>query len=173
MAEKTAEKLINFAAYAENERLLGMVDVELPTIEALSETIRGAGIAGEMDSPTLGHIGPMSTTLKWRQIEPEALELLAPKVHALELRGSVQRYNGSAGEYETEVQKYVLRVIPKSAPLGTLAPAAVQEPTQEFSVRYLKIFIAGRAKLEIDPMNYIYIVDGVDYLSSVRTDLGV
>lgn len=172
MANVISEKLINFRVYAANQELLGLADVELPTLEAQSETISGAGIAGEVDSPTLGHFGAMSMTLKWRVTEAGALKLLAPKAHALELRGSIQRWNAALGEYETLALKVVTRAVPKSSPLGTLAPAAAQEPSAEFSVRYLKVFLGGRAYAEIDPLNYICLIDGVDYLASVRSDLG-
>jgi P2 family phage contractile tail tube protein len=172
MANVVGEKLINFKVYNDNQELLGLADVELPTLEATSETISGAGIAGEVDSPTLGHYGAMSMTLKWRVTERQALGLLAPKAHAIELRGSIQRWNAALGTYETQALKVVTRAVPKSSPLGSLAPGAAQEPSAEFSVRYLKVFLAGRPYCEIDPLNYICVIDGVDYLASVRADLG-
>lgn len=173
MANVVSEKLINFKAYdSSNDELLGLVDAELPTLEAMSESIRGAGIAGELDSPTLGHYGPMGMTLKWRTTEAGALKLLAPKVHAIELRGAIQRFNAATGQFETLIIKVVTRVIPKSAPLGTLAPSAAQEPSEEFSVRYLKVFLGGKAYAEIDPLNFICLIDGTDYLAAVRTGLG-
>lgn len=174
MANILSEKLINFRVYgAGGAELLGLADVELPTLEAMSESIMGAGIAGEVESPTLGHYGPMTMTLKWRTTERGALALLAPKAHPLEIRGSIQRWNAGTGEQETIPLKVVTRAVPKSAPLGTLAPGAAQEPSAEFSVRYLKIFLGGRTYAEIDPFNYIAIIGGVDYLASVRADLGV
>ena len=172
MANILGEKLINFRVYNDNQELLGLVDAELPTLEALSETIKGAGIAGEVDSPTLGHFGAMTLKLNWRVTELGALKLAAPKAHAIELRGSIQRWNGSLGTYETLALKVVTRCVPKSGPLGKLTPAAAQEPSAEFSVRYLKVFLAGRAYLEIDPLNFICVIDGVDYLAGVRRDLG-
>ena len=174
MANKTSEKLSNFEVYdGVLGRLLGLADVELPTIEYLSETISGAGIAGEIDSPTLGHVSAMAMTLKFRVHEPEAIKLLAPKAHALDLRGGIQRWNGSTGEYEIRPLKIVTRCVPKSGPLGTLAPGAMQEPTIEFSVKYIKEFLDGKALLEIDPNNYICVIDGVDYLADLRTALGL
>lgn len=173
MANKISEKMINFRAYdGVLGELLGLVDAELPTLEAMSESITGAGIAGEVDSPTLGHYGPMSMTLKWRTSEPQALKLLAPKSHAIELRGSIQRWNASAGEFETTALKVVTRAVPKSSPLGTLTPGGAQEPSAEFSVRYIKVFLDGKTYLEVDPINFICVIDGVDYLAKVRTDLG-
>ena len=174
MANILSEKLINFRCYGEGGReLLGLVDAELPTLEAMSETISGAGIAGELDSPTLGHYAPMSLTLKWRVTEPGALRLAAPKAHAIELRGAIQRWDASLGESSVRKLKVVVRAIPKSAPLGTLSAGGAQEPSAEFSVRYLKVFIDGRAYLEIDPVNSICVIDGVDYLADVNAALGV
>jgi len=66
-----------------------------------------------------------------------------------------------------------VRVVPKSSPLGTLAPGGTQEPTCEYSVKYMKIFVDGKAYLELDPGNYICIMDGVDYLADVRSGLGL
>lgn len=173
MANIVSEKLINFRVYdGDLGELLGLADVELPVLEQMSETITGAGIAGEVESPTLGHYAAMSMTLKWRVTEAQALKLLAPKAHAIELRGSIQRWNAALGVYETQALKLVTRAVPKSSPLGTLAPGAQQEPSAEFSVRYIKIFLAGKALAEVDPLNYICVINGVDYLASVRSDLG-
>ena len=172
MANIIGEKLINFEVYTGTDRLLGLADVELPTLETLTESYKGAGIAGEVDAPTVGHYGPLAMTLKWRVTEKGALELIEPKVHALELRGSIQRFNAATGLYETQAVKVVTRAVPKSAPLGTLAPAAAQEPSIEFSVKYLKVFLAGKALVEIDPVNFVCVVNGTDVLAAVRTDLG-
>ena len=173
MANTTGQTLINFEVFAENIRLPGLVDVELPTIAALSETIKGAGIAGEIDCVTLGHYGPMAMTLKWRVTESSALLLAAPRVHNLELRGAIQRLNSATGILEVTPVKLVTRCQPKSIPLGTLAPAAAMEPSAEFSVLYLKVFLNGRATLEIDPLNYVSRNNGVDYLATTRSALGL
>lgn len=174
MANVLSEKLINFEAF---DRVIGripdLVDVELPTVETPTEEISGAGIAGAIESPTLGHVSPMGCTLKFRNPNPEQLKLMAPGTHRIEVRGSQQRYDASAGEYTTRPLKYVMDCVPKSSPLGTLAPGAGQETTIEFAVHYLKIFVSGKAYLEIDPKNYVYVADGVDVQASVRSDLGL
>jgi len=168
------EKLINFEAFDRDlGRLTGLVDIELPTVEVPTEEISGAGIAGTIESPTLGHVGPMSATFKFRNPEIELLKLLAPGVHRIEVRGSQQRYDTSAGTYPSRPIKYVMDCVPKSSPLGTMAPGTGQESTAEFAVHYLKVFVAGRAYLELDPKNHIYVVDGVDYNATVRSDLGL
>ena len=166
------EKLINFRVYNANQEVLGLADVELPTLEALSETVSGAGIAGELNSPTLGHYGPMSLKLKWRTIETDLTTLAEPKAHALELRGSIQVFDSALGEYGTQAVKIVVCAIPKTVNLGTFAPAKPTDSEAEFEVVYIKVFIAGRVKIEIDKLNFIARFGGVDKLDQVRADLG-
>lgn len=66
---KVPEKLINFRVYKDSTDYIGLADVTLPSLEAMTETVSGAGIAGEVDSPTLGHMGSMETVLNWRTLE--------------------------------------------------------------------------------------------------------
>ena len=42
------EKLINFRAYNDGNDLLGVTDVQLPSLDAMTETVKGAGIAGRL-----------------------------------------------------------------------------------------------------------------------------
>ncbi len=44
---KVPEKLINFRVYEDGDDLVGVADVTLPTLDAMTETVKGAGIAGE------------------------------------------------------------------------------------------------------------------------------
>ena len=37
------EKLINFRAYNDGNDLLGVTDVQLPSLDAMTETVKGAG----------------------------------------------------------------------------------------------------------------------------------
>ena len=72
------ERLINFNVYdGESKALMGIATVDLPEIEAMSDTVSGAGIAGEVESPILGHFGSMTTTFTWRTIEKAAIALAA------------------------------------------------------------------------------------------------
>lgn len=72
---KVPERLINFRVYNDGNDLLGVANVDLPSIEAMSDTVSGAGIAGEVESPILGHFGSMTATFTWRTITPELAKL--------------------------------------------------------------------------------------------------
>ncbi len=173
MGNTVSEKITNFDAYhKELGRLPDLVDVELPTIEAPTDTVSGAGIAGEVESPVVGHISAMTVAFKFRNALPENHKLLAPKAHRIEVRASQQKWDASAGAYVHKGLKYVMDCVPKSTPLGTLTPGSGQETVVTMSVKYIKIYIDKKVYAEVDPYNYIFIIDGTDYLAAVRVNLG-
>lgn len=167
------ERLINFRVYNGNNAFLGTAEVELPELEAMSDTVSGAGIAGEVESPVLGHYGSMTLTLSWNTIEKAAMELCKPKAHKLEIRGSQQVYDASAGEYKTVAIRVTTRATPKTVSLGTFAPGETTDTEQEFEVTYLKVYVDGEAQVEIDKYNNIAKFGDEDFLASVRADLGL
>lgn len=170
---KVPERLINFKVYNNSNDLLGVANVELPEIEAMSDTVSGAGIAGEVESPILGHYSSMTTTLSWRTIEKAAMTLAAQKSHAVEIRGSQQIYDAANGVYSTAPVRVSMRITPKTVSLGSFEPGATTDTEQEFEVLYLKVFINDKAVLEIDKYNYVAKFGDEDLLQSVRADLGI
>ena len=50
-------RLVNFRAYNSSNLIIGTTDLTLPKIEYMTETVKGSGIAGEVDLPTLGNTG--------------------------------------------------------------------------------------------------------------------
>lgn len=173
MSNQVPEKLINFKAYNEGSDLIGVVDVELPSLEAMTETVTGAGIAGEIDSPTLGHYGSMTCRINFRTVTKAAAQLAAQRAHQLEFRGSQQIYDAGAGSYSTQSIKVVVKAVPKTVELGNLTVGAPTETGNEFEVNYIKVWVGGSELIEIDKYNFIARIGGTDYLASVRADLGV
>ncbi|ECD6823048.1 phage tail protein, partial [Salmonella enterica subsp. enterica serovar Enteritidis] len=52
MSNQIPERLINFTVYGEGSRIIGIADAKLPSIEMMTETVSGAGIAGEIETGT-------------------------------------------------------------------------------------------------------------------------
>ncbi|KEQ22307.1 phage major tail tube protein [Paenibacillus tyrfis] len=167
------EKLINFSAYLNGNEYLGAADLTLPNLESMTETLSGAGIAGEVDSPTLGHFSSMTTTINWRTVDRSAIRLLGQKSHAIDFRGSHQLYNSATGEYRPSGIRVTMKVMSKTGTLGNFAPASPTETSNEFEVSYIKIFMDGQEVLELDKFNFIFRVEGTDYLAEVRQQLGM
>lgn len=166
------QKLISFRAYSEGKDLVGVVDVELPKIEALTDTIKGAGIAGEVDCPTLGHFASMELKLTWRTIE-KPLVILSDGNRQLELRGAQQVYDPKTGKYSVLAIKLVVQGASKSTELGKLEVATTTGSVTLMELNYMKLTIANEDVLEIDKYNYIANINGVDLLADIRAALGL
>lgn len=167
------ERLINYRAYLENNVLVGLANVELPELTAMTDTISGSGIAGEVDSPIMGHYESMSATFTFRTIDKGYAEFLAPKTHAIDLRGSQQVNDAGAGVLKSVPVRVIMRGKTKSAPLGSLEVGATTDTEIEVEVEYLKIVINGQTVFELDKFNFKCVINGVDYLASVRRDMGM
>ena len=167
------ERLINVRVYNDSNDLLGIATVDLPEIEAMSDTVSGAGIAGEVESPVLGHFSSMTTTFTWRTIEASAMVLCQQKAHAVEIRGSQQVYDGTSGTYSTIPVRASMRIVPKTVSLGSFEPGSTTDTEQEFEVLYLKLFVNNKEMLEIDKYNYVAKFGTEDALAGVRSDLGL
>lgn len=63
-------------------------------------------------------------------------------------------------------------VVPKSTKGGTIAPATPTSGSGEYAVRYWATYINGKKVRELDPLNFICYINGVDYLAGVRAALG-
>ncbi len=167
------DKLVNFEVFISGNRKLGMADVTLPSLEYKTSTLSGAGIGGEIEMPTPGQTGSMELEINWRTINDDNAALLAMKAHDLELRGANENYDAGTGEIVTEAVKVNVRALPKKGDLGSLKPADHTDTKSTLEIIYIKESIDGKRVVEIDKLNYIHYVNGVDYLADVRKALGL
>lgn len=167
------EKLISFRVYEDGNDYIGVADVELPELEAMTDTVKGAGIAGEIDTPVLGHYSSMEMTLNWRTLEKENVRMGGFKSRTFDLRGAIQTKDSKTGGITVRKAKIVVQGMPKKISLGKLDTGSAMDTSTTLEVNYLKVSIDGETYLELDKYNYICIVDGVDYLSVVREALGL
>lgn len=171
MSTQIPERLTNFNAYNDGNKLVGTVDVEMPEIAYMTDTISGAGIAGEIETTVIGHLQSMTTTLTWRTVTKAAGVLAAPRVHAIELRGSQEVFDQAAGTKRAQPLRIAMRVQPKNLSLGSLEVGSTTGSESEFEVSYLKVALDGEEFIEIDKYNFICKIDGTDYLADVRDNI--
>lgn len=163
---------VNFAVYEDATEYFGMAEITLPEISQITEEVKGAGISGSFNAAFVGHIEAMSLTLNFRSVTNDAIKLAEPRNHRLDLRASQQSYDNASGKFIQTAIKHVLVVTPTKFSPGKLAPAASAEASGEYSVTYFATYIDGVKQLEIDIINFIYIVNGTDYLAEVKKALG-
>ncbi|MBU5438290.1 phage major tail tube protein [Tissierella sp. MSJ-40] len=169
---KINESIINFAVYENSTEYYGMAEVTLPEISSLTEEVKGAGISGTFESVILGHLEAMTLTLNFRTLVKDAVALLEPRDHQIDLRVAQQGKDTVSGQTTVTSVKHVMVVKPKKLNPGKVAPASPAEASMEFSATYWATFIDGKKTLEIDILNFIYFVNGKDYLADVRKALG-
>ena len=168
------ERLTAFRVYLDGTTdLAGVADIQLPSIENLTETVKGAGIAGEYESPTVGHFGSMVLTINWRTVSKDMLKTMRQRAQRFDARGAFQQYDAAAGEYRILQCRTVVQGIAKKVDIGKHETGATSDGSTEIEVLYLKISLDGKTAVEIDKLNYICIIGGVDYLAEVRNALGI
>lgn len=166
------EKIVNFNVYDDTEKLVGVTgEVTLPSLEFMSETISGAGIAGEFDSPTPGHFSSMQLELTFRSLTDKSFNLLKNKGKPVVLRAAQNSFSVQNFETVTRPLKITVRGIPKGLEPGKIAVNGATETKNTMEVLYYKIEENGNVLLELDKLNFIYIVNGEDLLADVRDSI--
>ena len=163
---------INFALYEDGAEYLGMASVTMPTLSNKVQSVAGAGLAGDIEAVILGHIDAMTLGLNFRTTTPQSVRLSEPRRHTIDLRIAQETEDPVSNEIDVPAEKHVMVIIPKSHNVGSIAPASPSNGSGEYAVRYWATWLNGQKVREIDPMNMIYMVDGVDYLADVRKALG-
>lgn len=171
---KIPEKMINYKLYVDGSpSLAAMVDVTLPNIEYLTETVSGAGIAGEIESPTLGHTSPITLGINVRSLVGEDFSLLEQRSYTLEIKAASQSQDQSNGKLVVGKLAIIAKGVPKNLNMGTLGVGKTTDSSKEFSITYLKVEVDGKTVLEIDKVNMIFMVNGKDLLAEVRAAIGM
>lgn len=169
---KIDETVIGFAVYEDATEYVGISEVALPEISNMTEEISGAGIGGKIESVILGAIEAMTVTFNFRTVTKNAIKLHEPRKHKIDLRAAQQQTDTVKGTTEVVKIKHILTITPKKLNPGKVASASAAEVSGEYAVSYYATYINGKKMLEIDPLNYIYYVNGKDYLKDVRKALG-
>lgn len=169
---KIDETVIGFVVYEDATEYYGMSEVTLPEIANLTEEISGAGIGGKVEAVILGAIEAMTTTFNFRTVTKNAIKLHEPREHHIDLRVAQQNKNTTKGVTEVGKVKHLLTITPKKLNPGKVATASTAEVSGEYATSYYATYIDGKKVLEIDPLNYIYFVNGKDWLADVRKALG-
>ena len=157
---KIDETVIGFAVYEDATEHVGIAEVTLPEISSITEEISGAGMGGKVESVILGAIEAMTTTLNFRTVTRNAVKLHEPRQHNIDLRAAQQQKDTTKGVTEVVRVKHLLTLTPKKLNPGKVATASAAEVSGEYATTYFATYIDGKKMLEIDPLNYIYFVNG-------------
>ncbi|PKL00066.1 MAG: phage tail protein [Tenericutes bacterium HGW-Tenericutes-1] len=166
------DKIVNYNLYNDEEKLFGVGgEITLPNFEAMTETISGAGILGEIESPNLGHFGSLPLEIPLRMLDEQSMKIVSKSMATITLRASEQSYDVSSGVTEHRGLKIVTKGIPKGIDLGTAGVGKPTETKVTLELVYIKIMLDNKVLLELDKINFVFIVDGKDLLADVKNQI--
>ena len=172
MSTKQPAAYINLEIYEDSINLLGVAKVQLPAITFPCVNISGAGMMGNMEVPLYGMVDNMTTTINWLTPHGDAVKLMSPKKHQLDMRVCEEYWGIEDAEVGLWADKYVMIVRPKTTTPGTVAPMAAADTSGEYVVYYFAAYKDGEQLWEIDKRNMKCVIGGVDYMADVRKALG-
>lgn len=169
MSNPIPERVVNYNVYDDTDKLVGVAgEITLPNFEAMTETISGAGIAGEYESAIPGHFSSQTIEIPFRTLMDKSFTLFKNTGRSLVLRAAQQSYDVAEGKHRNRPLKVSIRYQPKGLNLGTLSVGGATESTNVLEVLYIKIEENGKTMLEYDKLNFVFIVDGEDILADIR-----
>lgn len=146
------------------------VSCQLPPIENGTVEVKGAGILGSFDMPSSGQLNAMVFSASMRSINKGAINLSTPGLHNIELRFVKDAMTGDGQEVPEGTKIFVTGIFKKFDP-GKVEINSTMDGSIEYEVLRYRIVINGEEVLLIDKKNYIYKVNGVDYMEKIKAAL--
>ena len=171
MTNKISDKIIQFRVFDKNRDYYGISEVTLPSIELMTESIKGTGIMGEIEIPSMCQTGSMKTTFNFKSVTPEASNLMKPEIHHLELKIAQQSLNKLKRQMGIDKLSVTFCLMPLKFETGKVEAGTPTETSIEFEVFYYKLIMDDKVKFEIDKLNGNYVIDGKDYGREIREAL--
>jgi P2 family phage contractile tail tube protein len=152
-------------------RLLGLADVTMPNFEAMTETVTGAGLMGELEVVSR-HFSAMTFTMNFRSMLDDALNFAHAQAHNFDLRSAQSFEDNTTYQRGEAAERYSIIGPVKTINHGNRAPNSPWDASLEVAVRRLEHFIDGAQVREIDILNNINRVRGVDLYADIRRAVG-
>lgn len=169
MEKAIPTKINKYNLYNEAERLLGVGDeVTLPDFEAVSDTISGAGILGEIEDPTVGYFSNQEMEIPFRVMDTEAVDMMdMTKAVRLTLRGAQQTTN-SDGDIDFRPMRVVVRGRCKKFSPGKVKAGSTMDTKITLTILYIMIEVDGEQLVELDKRNEKFKIRNVDVIKKIK-----
>ena len=163
------EKINDANCYLDGNKMIGVAaSVTLPEINMKTSTTSGMGINGEIDSPTIGQFESMEQEVQFNTLYSSAADMLSPlNTVNLTFRAAQQVYDKTGGYNFKGLRVVEMGRVKKFNP-GKIEKSESMEATVTLELTYILIENDGQKLVEIDKLNGVYIVNGVDMLAEVR-----
>jgi P2 family phage contractile tail tube protein len=155
---------------SDGEEIFDQVSCQLPSIEKATGELKGAGILGTIDMPLSGQINAMTFSITSRGINSKASKLAREGRQTLEIRFVRDVILGDGSIIKEGTKIFITGVNKKFDP-GKVENGSTMDGSIEFEVLRYRQVIEGVETLLIDKLNYIYKINGIDYMEKIRASL--
>lgn len=172
MAKIEINKILNANVYMDGSNLLGRAEeVNLPDIKFIMVDHKALGMLGSAEF--FAGFEKMEAKFKWNALYLDVIKKAANpfKAVAVQVRASLETYSGQGKISEVPVVCHIGGTF-KNIPMGNFKPKDNPEYETNMSVNYAKLVVNGEEIYEIDVLQNIYKVDGVDVLAQYRANIG-
>lgn len=165
------EVINNYNVYNNGNVLVGVSGaVTLPTLDAITEEVSGAGILGTYETSVVGMYSSMTQEVPFRILDEDIFSLMNPsELVDLTFRASAQSTVKATGAVDYKGMRIVERGRLKSFTPGTYELGKQMGASVTMELLYILIEVDGKTKLEYDKLNSVFVVDGKDLLEKVRS----
>ena len=172
MSKIQINRLTNANIYMDGNNLLGRAEeISLPMIKHKMSEHKALGMIGSAEF--FSGIEKLECKIKWNSLYPEVLKKAANpfKTVQLQARASLETYNSMGKLAEAPAIAYISGTF-KEFPLGNIKAGDNAEYETNLAVNYAKLIVAGEEIFEIDILENIYKVSGVDIMQDYRNNIG-
>jgi hypothetical protein len=146
------------------------VSCQLPSIEMQTSELKGAGILGTIDMPITGQVNGMTFSVIAKSINKNISNLAKPDIQNLELRYVKDVFIANGSKIPEGTKIYITGINKKYDP-GKIEIGSNMDGSIDFEVIRYRQVINGVETLLIDKRNFIFSVNGVDYMKGIKTAL--
>ena len=174
MRNHQSETTVAFRVYHDGKDYLGTATLEMPEIGYMTETLNGAGLAGEIETPVVGLTQSMTVKMTMTSATHpffDSLDWTRPALY--ECYGDLQVADPVTHIRTTKPYRINFLGRLKTETLGSLEMGKKHGNEMEFEVTRLKVYLDGEEKFIHDKLNFIHRVNGNDLLAQTRKNLGL
>src|SRR5271156_2604323 len=164
--------LSNANVYIDGVGFLGRAEeIEIPQPRHRMIDYKGLGMVGSAE--LWSGVDKLEAKLKWASFDAETLTMAASpfQTHSFQVMGSLEQYTSQGRSAELPVV-YLMTGVFKDAGSPTFRQHQMVESTSVVSIYHCELYVAGVQIYLYDVFANIYVVGGVDQLSTFRSNLG-
>ena len=165
--------LTNFRLYSSGTVLMGVeADITLPNFENITETISGAGILGEFESPVPGAFKSLEIEVGFRVLMQDLFNLAAQAgASSLTFRGSQQINDIQSGGVINQGVRIETRGSVKSLDGGKASVGKATDSKFKQEILFIAIYLDEVEVFYLDKLNFIFRINGEDQLAGILQNM--